>query len=85
MISRDRVVITGLLALLGVLTVALALPTVARPESGRPDPGPTFPSEPAYREGMVGRPSAVSPFAAVTPADRALAQTLTARPRSSTQ
>lgn len=72
MINRDHVVITGLLAILGILTLALALPTVARPDVGIPDPGPTFPSEPAYREGMVGRPSAVSPFAAVTPADRAL-------------
>ncbi len=72
MIGRDRAVVAGLLAVLAVLTLALALPTLAGPVGGPADPSPTLESEAPYREGMVGRPSAVSPFAAITPADRAL-------------
>lgn len=71
-IARDRMVVAALLAVLGVLTLALALPTLAGPTAGPVGSSPTLPAEPPYREGMVGRPSAVSPFAAVTPADRAL-------------
>jgi peptide/nickel transport system substrate-binding protein len=72
MIWRDRAVVVGLLAVLGILTLALALPTLAGPVGGPAEPSPSLDSEAPYREGMVGRPSAVSPFAAVTPADRAL-------------
>ncbi|HYM83459.1 MAG TPA: ABC transporter substrate-binding protein [Candidatus Dormibacteraeota bacterium] len=69
---RDRAVVAALLVALGGLS-AVAL-VDRRPEApvsaASPSPSPAPPR--AYREGFVGQPTAVSPFGAVTAADRAL-------------
>lgn len=69
---RDLAVVGGLLLALVVLAGAIAWPSVSPSASATPSPSPS-PSIPlVYREGMVGRPTSVSPFGARTAADRAM-------------
>jgi peptide/nickel transport system substrate-binding protein len=69
---RDRAVAGGLLLALAMLVAAVAWPTVVPAGSVSPAPSPSPDPVTPYREGMLGRPSSVSPFGARTAADRAL-------------
>jgi peptide/nickel transport system substrate-binding protein len=68
----DHAVIGGLLVLLGAIAVLIGAPAFT-PAAPAPTAQPTLPPEAApYREGVLGRPTYVSPFAARTQADRDL-------------
>jgi peptide/nickel transport system substrate-binding protein len=70
---RDGAVLAGLALTLAVLTlVVVAGWTPATVPATATDPTPSVDAGPTYVEGMLGRPTAVSPFGARTAADRAL-------------
>jgi peptide/nickel transport system substrate-binding protein len=69
---RDRAVVGGLVLTLVILAGAVAWPALTPAAVPSPSPSPELPAVPAYREGMVGRPTSVSPFGARTVADRSL-------------
>jgi peptide/nickel transport system substrate-binding protein len=69
---RDRAVAGGLLLTLAILAAATVWPSVAPAGTVSPAPSPSPEEVVAYREGMLGRPTSVSPFGARTAADRAL-------------
>jgi peptide/nickel transport system substrate-binding protein len=69
---RDRAVVGGLLLVLVLLASAVAWPSLSPAATPSPSPSPSPTVARAYREGMLGRPTSVSPFAARTAADRAL-------------
>ena len=67
----DHAVIGGLLLLLGAITLLIGAPALG--ETGAtPSPQATAADVVPYREGILGRPVAVSPLAARTQADRDL-------------
>jgi len=67
----DHAVIGGLLLLLGVIAVAIGAPALS-PATADPTAPPSPLEVVPYREGVLGRPVAVSPLAARTQADRNL-------------
>jgi len=69
---RDRAVVGGLLLALVALAGAIAWPTVAPAGAVVASPTPTLAPTRPYREGVLGRPTAISPFGARSPADRDL-------------
>ncbi len=69
---RDQAVIGGLVIALIVLAGAVAWPSIGPTAPASPSPSPDAAEAPAYREGMVGRPTSVSPFGVRTAADRAM-------------
>ncbi len=83
MTNRDRGIVAVLGVLLIALSVAVVLPgsssgtaqTVPLPGESAPPPslGPTPAADVVYREGTIGRPSSINPLTARTQADRDLA------------
>jgi len=67
----DHAVIGGLLLLLGAITLLIGAPALSG-TTATPSPQPTAADIVPYREGVLGRPVAVSPLAARTQADRDL-------------
>jgi ABC-type transport system substrate-binding protein len=78
-VIRDRAVTGLLVAVLAAAAFAIALPRAAGPASGEGTQAPSAPASPAapsgltvYREGVVGRPTSVTPVTARNRADRTL-------------
>ncbi len=67
----DRAVIGGLVVVVALVAIAIGLPAFA-PVSPPPSAGPTLALQVPYREGVLGHPTSVNPFAARTQADRDL-------------
>ena len=67
----DRAVIAGLVLVLAFAAIAIGGPALA-PRGPKPTATPTLSPPEPYREGVLGRPAAVSPFGARTQADRDL-------------
>jgi peptide/nickel transport system substrate-binding protein len=70
--SRDRAVIAALLVLLGILSAPVLLPATSLTGDASPSVAPSAEPGRAYREGFVGQPTSVSPFGAMSAADRTL-------------
>ena len=70
MTRRDDVVIGTLVLLLAIVVAAVALPGAAEPTAA-PVPSSAVSANP-YREGIVGRPTSISPLSARNQADRDL-------------
>lgn len=68
---RDRAVVASLSIILVALTVAIAIPSFEPPPAVAPVT-PTPAVARLYREGVIGRPTSVSPLTARTQADRDL-------------
>jgi peptide/nickel transport system substrate-binding protein len=69
---RDRGVVGGLVLALAAIAVAIAAPAFTPAPIPSPSPSPIASQLTPYREGMLGRPTSVSPLTARTDADRAL-------------
>jgi len=69
---RERAVTGGLLLLLIALAGAVAWPALAPAAVPSPSPSAEPSATQPYREGLLGRPTSVSPFGARTVADRAM-------------
>jgi peptide/nickel transport system substrate-binding protein len=70
---RDRAVVGGLILALVALSAAVVWPAIQPTTAAPASPSPEGPvAVRPYREGLLGRPSAVNPFGARTNADRAL-------------
>jgi peptide/nickel transport system substrate-binding protein len=70
MTRRDDVVIGSLVLLLAIVVAAVALPGAGAPAAS-PAPSSAVSADP-YREGIVGRPTSISPLSARNQADRDL-------------
>ncbi len=71
MSARYRSLVAALSLALVVLVGALLGPSI-EPDGGAATPSPSAPATRVYVEGMLGRPAAISPFAARTATDRSL-------------
>jgi peptide/nickel transport system substrate-binding protein len=70
---RDRAAVVALLSALAIIVALVALPSFESPGSiATPSPSPSGPPVVAYREGVVGRSSSITPLTARGPADREL-------------
>jgi len=69
---RDRAVVGGLVFTLIVLAAAVAWPALTPAAAPSPSPSAEVAATRTYREGLLGRPTSVSPFGARTTADRSL-------------
>jgi len=70
---RDRAAVVALLLALVVIVALVALPSFQPPASvATPSPSPSGRPVAAYREGVVGRSSSITPLTARGPADREL-------------
>jgi peptide/nickel transport system substrate-binding protein len=71
MTGRDRIVISALAVLLLAITTAIGAPAFGpRPSPSVGPSGSPLSTATPYREGIVGRPTAVTPLTATTQADR---------------
>jgi peptide/nickel transport system substrate-binding protein len=70
---RDRAAVVALLSALAIIVALVALPSFESPAAiATPSPSPSGPPVAAYREGVVGRSSSITPLTARGPADREL-------------
>ncbi len=72
MTRRDHAIVGVLVLLLVGISAAVALPVAAPSASPSPTARPSPATQRPYREGILGRATSVSPFAAQTQADRDL-------------